>query len=346
MTKKTFQFSTASTTFYFNAAPGALKKLIGEKKAVFITDNNIFKKQKKLFHSYKTIVIKAGEQHKVQQTVNSIIDQLIAFGTDRNTFLVGVGGGVVTDITGYVAAIYLRGVSFGFVPTTILAMVDASIGGKNGIDVGLYKNMVGTIKQPSFLFYDYSLLKTLPQEEWINGFAEIIKHACIKDQSMFKLLENNSLQKFRQNAMLLNKLIQRNALLKSKVVMEDEFEKGNRKLLNFGHTLGHAIENKFQLPHGHAVSIGMCAASYISAQQLSFTETARVISLLKKYKLPVSITFNVEEVLKLMKADKKKQNDQLQFILLNKIGSATVHPINYNELKPMLVSVSEKMQQL
>src|SRR5206468_11356658 len=123
------------------------------------------------------------------QTVDSIIEQLIAHSTDRKSFIVGVGGGVVTDITGYVAGIFLRGIKFGFVPTSILAMVDAAIGGKTGIDVGVYKNMVGLIRQPAFLLYDYSLLKSLPKPEWVNGFAEIIKHAAIKDAAMFKLLE-------------------------------------------------------------------------------------------------------------------------------------------------------------
>jgi 3-dehydroquinate synthase len=159
----------------------------------------------------------------------------------------------------------MRGIRFGFVPTSILAMVDASIGGKNGIDVGTYKNMVGLIRQPEFLLYDYSFLKSLPKAEWINGFAEIIKHACIKDASMFRLLEAYKLNDFQKDKTLLNKLIQRNALLKSKVVVEDEFETGDRKLLNFGHTFGHAIENTYQLPHGHAVAVGMVMACMISA---------------------------------------------------------------------------------
>src|SRR6185369_11874808 len=126
----------------------------------------------------KTIVLKPGEVYKNQQTVDNIIQQLIDLGADRKSFLVGVGGGVVTDITGYVAGVFMRGIQFGFVPTSILAMVDAGIGGKNGIDVGVYKNIVGLIRQPSFLLYDYAFLKSLPKTEWVNGFAEIIKHAA------------------------------------------------------------------------------------------------------------------------------------------------------------------------
>ena len=174
--------------------------------------------------------------------------------------LVGIGGGVITDLTGYVAAIYMRGLSFGFVPTSILAMVDAAIGGKNGIDVGVYKNIIGTIRQPQFLLYDYSLLKSLPQSEWVNGFAEIVKHACIKDARLFNTLRQNSIRSYQRNSKELGALIKKNVHIKASVVQADEFEKGERRLLNFGHTLGHAIENIYKMPHGHAISIGMVAA--------------------------------------------------------------------------------------
>jgi 3-dehydroquinate synthetase len=181
MKKQTIQFSTSSTTFYFDASFNLLETITSKDNAVIITDDNVFSSNHKKFKGWKTIVLKAGEEHKVQHTVDTIIDQLIDLGCDRKSFLIGVGGGVVTDITGYVAGIFMRGIQFGFVPTSILAMVDASIGGKNGIDVGAYKNMVGLIRQPSFLLYDYSFLKSLPKAEWVNGFAEIIKHACIKE---------------------------------------------------------------------------------------------------------------------------------------------------------------------
>ena len=181
MKKKTFTFSSTAVNYYFDAEFAYVEKLAPKEKTVMITDEHVFASHKKKFKGWNTIVLKAGEKYKVQQTVDVVIDQLIAFGADRKTTLVGVGGGVVTDITGYVAGIYMRGIRFGFVPTSLLAMVDASIGGKNGIDVGVYKNMVGLIRQPAFLLYDTSFLKTLPKAEWQNGFAEIIKHACIKD---------------------------------------------------------------------------------------------------------------------------------------------------------------------
>src|SRR5580704_13585729 len=206
MNKLQYKFSGKATTYYFDADFSYLEKLVDRDHTVLITDEHIFSAQQKKFGGWNTIVVNAGEQYKVQETVDSIIEQLIGFGADRKTWLIGVGGGVITDLTGYVAAIYMRGLSFGFVPSSILAMVDASIGGKNGIDVGVYKNMVGTIRQPAFLLYDYSLLKSLPKEEWVNGFAEVIKHAAIKDAALFRELEKNSLAKYQKDKAALARL--------------------------------------------------------------------------------------------------------------------------------------------
>lgn len=343
MKKQTIQFSTSSTTFYFDASFELLEKIVSKDNAVIITDENVFgRSNSKKFKGWKTIVLKAGEEHKIQQTVDSIIDQLIDLGCDRKSFLIGVGGGVVTDITGYVAGVFMRGIQFGFVPTSILAMVDASIGGKNGIDVGVYKNIVGLIRQPSFLLYDYSLLKTLPKQEWINGFAEIIKHAAIKDAAMFKLLEQHTMSDFKQDSALLNKLIQRNALLKSKVVVDDEFENGDRKLLNFGHTFGHAIENTYQLPHGYAVAVGMVMACMISTPYKNFKDTKRVVTLIKKYGLPVHQSYKAAAVIEVMKADKKKVRDVISYVLLEKVGKAVVQPIAIDEVENILTQLEGK----
>jgi 3-dehydroquinate synthase len=228
----------------------------------------------------------------------------------------------------------MRGISFGLVPTSILAMVDAAIGGKNGIDVGLYKNMVGTIRQPAFILYDPSFLQTLPVAEWVNGFAEIIKHACIKDAVMFAMLERFSLHDFRADETLVAELIERNVKIKTAVVTADEFETGERKLLNFGHTIGHAIENLHGIPHGHAVSIGMAAACTLSEKLggLHFDEAKRVVLLLAKYHLPVDIETDHKKVFELMKMDKKRANDAVHFILLDKIGHAEIRPIALDEL--------------
>jgi 3-dehydroquinate synthase len=277
-----------------------------------------------------------GEEYKVQTTVDEVIDQLIGFEADRKTFLIGVGGGVVTDLTGYVAAVYMRGIPFGFVPTSVLAMVDAAIGGKNGIDVGVFKNIVGTIRQPEFLLYDFTFLKSLPQDEWINGFAEIIKHACIKDLRLFKLLESKKLKDFQKDIRALATLIQKNVEIKANVVQQDEFENGERRLLNFGHTLGHAIENIYELSHGQAIAIGMTAASRISEQLNGFTETDRVISLLDKYGLPTLAEFDKKKAMEVLKMDKKKVSQSMNYVLLDKIGKGKIKEIPLAKLEELI----------
>lgn len=315
-----------------------LEELVSKENTILITDENVFAAHAEKFEGWKVIIIKAGEQYKQQTTVDNIIQQLIELQADRKTIIVGVGGGVVTDIAGYAASIYMRGLRFGFVPTSVLAMVDASIGGKNGVDVGLYKNLVGLIKQPEFLLFDHSLLKTLPQEEWVNGFAEIIKHACIKDKALFELLEKNTLKSFQQDEKLLAELIEKNVAIKTAVVVNDEFENGERKLLNFGHTFGHAIENLHQLPHGHAVSLGMVMAAKISEEVNNFysEDKERVIRLLEQYKLPVQFKYDKEKMLSLLKMDKKREQSTINFILLNKIGEAVIKPLSLQHLEDLV----------
>ena len=340
MLKKTFSFSVSKTTCYFDASIAQIGSVVEKDRSIFITDQHVFDHHKKFFKGTKFIQIPAGESFKVQYIVDTIVDQLISFGADRQTTLIGVGGGVVTDITGYVASVYMRGIPFGFVPTSILGMVDASIGGKNGIDVGNYKNMVGVIRQPGFLYYDVSLLQTLPAEEWVNGFAEVIKHAAIKDASLFRELEKNSINSYRKNKAALNDLIRKNVLIKSAVVQKDEFEGSDRRLLNFGHTLGHAVENVYHLPHGHAISIGIKAACLISEEILNFKETARVTNLLQQYGLPIDIPVDFGKVVEIMRMDKKKTRDIMHYVLLEKLGKAIIKPIPMNHLEKLLYSIA------
>jgi 3-dehydroquinate synthase len=332
MALRKFSFNHRTVNYYFDASITDLRKIVAKHNAVIITDENVFAAHQKKFKGWNTIILKAGEEFKVQATVDSIISQLIDMNADRQTMLVGVGGGVVTDITGYVASIFLRGVPFGFVPTTLLAMVDASIGGKNGIDVGLYKNMIGTISQPQFLLFDVMLAKSLPIAQWQNGFAEIIKHAAIKDAPMFAELKEGTLQGFQKNKMALQKLIQRNVLIKTKVVQGDEFEKGERRLLNFGHTMGHALEKQYNLMHGEAVSIGMAFAAKLSQEILSFKSAPKLISLIEKYDLPVAADYNKKKVMNLLVSDKKRVGTSINFILLERIGKAVAKKITLEEL--------------
>ncbi len=339
MKKLIYKFSNSSTDYYLAYGISHLKEIVDQKNSVIITDENVFNNHQKRFKNWNVIILKPGEEYKVQGTVDSIIEQLIAMEADRKTTLIGVGGGVVTDITGYAASVYMRGIKFGFIPTTLLSMVDASIGGKNGIDVGVYKNLVGTIRQPSFILHDLVFLNSLPETEWINGFAEIIKHACIKDASMFRGLESNSLKKYQGRKILVCKLIQRNAILKTKVVQQDEFEKGDRKLLNFGHTLGHALENQYELSHGQAISIGMTYACHISNRITGFKETERVVNILEKYGLPTYAEFDKQKVFDVLKMDKKRERKEINYILLEKIGKGVIKTIPLNQLEKIIQSL-------
>jgi 3-dehydroquinate synthase len=336
MTYTKIKFSNASTDFYFAGGFSYLKKIVDEKNTIIITDENIFKHHQQKFKGWNTVVLKPGEEHKVQATVDAVIEQLIEMEADRKTTLVGVGGGVITDITGYAASVYMRGLKFGFVPTSLLAMVDASVGGKNGIDVGVHKNMVGVIRQPAFILHDMIFLNTLPEAEWQNGFAEIIKHAAIKNAAMFKELEANGIEKYKAKQKLICDLVQRNTLLKAKLVQQDEFETGDRKLLNFGHTLGHAIENQYELSHGQAIAIGMTYACHISEQLTGFKQTDKVIKVLEQYGLPTYASFNKKKVFDVLKMDKKRVRNEMSYVLLEKIGKGMIKQIELKRLEQII----------
>lgn len=331
------QFSNKKVTYYFDYSFKKIDKYVSNELSVIITDDNIFKNYKSLFKNRKVIIINAGEKFKNQNTINLIIDKMIELGVDRTYTLVGVGGGVVTDISGYVSSIYMRGIKCVFFPTSILAMVDASIGGKNGIDVGVYKNMIGSFKQPDALFFDFNFLKTLPRTEWINGFAEIIKHACIKDKAMFLELEKRNINFYMNSVKDTKQLIAKNVSLKTKVVKNDEFEKNERMLLNFGHTLGHAIENYYDLLHGQAISIGMVYASLYAEKLVGFKDVLRVTSLLEKYELPIDFKFDKLQTFKRILKDKKKSNQIVNYILLKSIGKGITFPIDENNLKKIIL---------
>ena len=339
MRKLTCKFFNSSTDLYLGYGISHLKKIIDARATVLITDENIYNAHRKRFNNLDTIVLKPGEEYKVQATVDAVIEKLIEMEADRTTTLVGIGGGVITDITGYVASVYMRGVKFGFIPTSILGLVDASIGGKNVIDVGIYKNMVGIIRQPSFILHEMVFLNSLPQVEWQNGFAEIIKHACIKDAAMFAELENKSLKQYQSNQKWVCELVQRNAVIKTKVVQKDEFEKGERRLLNFGHTLGHALETKYELLHGQAIAIGMTYACHISEKLTGFKQSERVIGLLEKYNLPTYASFDKQRIFEVLKMDKKRERKEMNYVLLEKIGKGVVRSISLNQLEKIIESL-------
>jgi 3-dehydroquinate synthase len=199
--------------------------------------------------------------------------------------------------------------------------------------------MVGVIRQPKFILHDMVFLNSLPQAEWENGFAEIIKHACIKDAAMFRELEANSFKTYQTQKTAICDLVQRNAQIKIKVVQQDEFEKGERRLLNFGHTLGHALENQYELSHGQAVAIGMTYACHISEQLSGFKQTGRVVNLLEQYNLPTYASFNKAKAMEVLKMDKKRERKEMNYILLEKIGKGVVKSIPMGQLEKIITNL-------
>lgn len=272
------------------------------------------------------ITIPAGEKSKTLEQAGAICHQMIAAGLDRRSFVIGLGGGMIGDISGFVAAIYHRGVPHVQIPTTLLAMVDSSIGGKTGVNTADGKNLIGLFHHPSLVIDDVEVLKTLPRREFNQGFAEIIKHAVIADAEMFGALKNEQ----ANDALALQLLIKRNIEIKSKIVAKDERDQtGERALLNFGHTIGHAIERagdyrKFL--HGEAVSLGIVAACAISIKKagLSPGERDAILDLLRQFNLPTQLpkVFPPEKIIETLKFDKKFEGGNVRFVVTPHIGSA------------------------
>ncbi len=331
-----FRIGEDVVRFYYDGSLGSLPACMPGRRMILITDQHVYRLHRNDFRAWDTIVLRAGEQYKISATIESLVERLIALQADRQTVLVAVGGGVISDLVGYLAAIYMRGLSFGIVPTTLLSMVDASIGGKNGVDVGRYKNMLGTTRQPDFILHDYRLLRTLPEREWSNGFAEVIKHACIADSTLFRQLLQRDLGFYRGNPTALRRLISRNVQLKFGVVQKDPFEKGYRKLLNFGHTLGHALEIQYELSHGEAISLGMIFAAHLSERAYNFGEIESLRNVLTRYGLPQYARFSVDKVMRSLRMDKKRGDASVDYILLKRIGSAVRSPLSFTFIEKQL----------
>ncbi len=332
-----------------NAADKNSEILVGEKlenlsdyipseNVVIITDENVSKYYLDKFPAFKVITIGTGEGVKTLDTASDIYQQLLDMDAQRSTFLVGIGGGIVCDITGFIASTFLRGIRFGFVSSTLLSQVDASVGGKNGVNHKGYKNMIGIFNQPDFVICDNRLLKTLPERELLSGFAEIIKHAAIEDADYFSYLEENSEKALGLDHDVIKKIVHDSVIIKSDVVNRDEQEKGERRKLNFGHTFGHAIEKTFKIPHGEAVSLGMVLAGSLSARKglLNNEKAKRITDLLKQYRLPVDIDFDRNMILEALDKDKKRKGNNIHFVLLEDIGKSVIMEISIDELKNII----------
>jgi 3-dehydroquinate synthase len=326
--------STGDSTIRVGEKFQNLEKYIPAENVVIITDVNVKHFYQNDFPPHPVITIQTGEKIKNIDTVRSIYGKLVELGTDRSTLIIGIGGGIVCDITGFVASTFLRGVRFGFVSSTLLSQVDASVGGKNGVNFQGYKNMVGVFNQPEFVICDLNLLHTLPEKEILCGLAEIVKHAAIGDADLFNYLEEHYQKALTLDTVVIERLVYDSVVIKSDIVNKDEKEKGERRKLNFGHTFGHAIEKTAGVRHGEAVSAGMVMASELSVKRghLQAKDAQRIKNLLRNLKLPTRLPIDRKTVFDALQKDKKRQGDRIYFVLLEDIGKPFVDQISIKEL--------------
>ncbi|MBC2703134.1 3-dehydroquinate synthase [Desulfobacula sp.] len=329
------------SSIYVGESLKNLENYLPSTQTIIVTDENIKKYYQKDFPNVPVITIGTGEGIKTLATVETILKELIHHSCDRDSFIVGIGGGIVCDITGFAASTFLRGVNFGFVSTSLLSQVDASIGGKNGVNLDSYKNMVGVFNQPEFVICDIDLLNTLPKNEISNGLAEIVKHALISNADMFDFIENNKQKALALDYDTIFRLVADSLRIKSQVVQQDEKESGERRKLNFGHTIGHAIEKIEKAGHGRAVAMGMVAAARFSQarQLINQGDVSRIRSLLHDLNLPITLDYNAKKIIGAAGKDKKKQGNDLFYVFLEKIGRARVEKISFDEMNKFITSV-------
>ncbi|MDR2466702.1 MAG: 3-dehydroquinate synthase [Prevotellaceae bacterium] len=315
-------------------------KYAGEKRVFILTNPEVFELYGDAFPAGAAVVLlPPGEKNKTLDTVSAAVSRLIEEGADRESLIAGVGGGIVCDMTGFIASIYMRGVRFGFVPTTLMAQVDASVGGKNGVNHEGYKNMIGVFNQPDFVLCDTETLRTLPERELKSGLAEVVKSALIADAALFEYLENRLGDILERSKEVLDFIVERSLRIKAKIVEADEREAGERRKLNLGHTLGHAIEklsdNAFL--HGEAVGAGLALAARLSNRLglLADGELSRILRLLTAAGLPVAVPIEIALLLEAAEKDKKKQGDSLHFVLNKGIGDSIVKKMSCGELRAL-----------
>ena len=324
---------------YVGGVAELLPRLLPDKRVIVISDTNIDRYYHSLLEPFDHILIGLGESSKTLLTVDTIYRRLIELGADRSTFILGIGGGIVTDIAGFIAATYMRGVEFGFVSTTLLGQVDASVGGKNGVNVDGYKNMVGTFRQPRFVVCDVNLLRTLPAREFRSGLAEIIKSGIIADKELFEMLEGADFATLQRDTALLQQIVYRAISVKAAIVERDECETGERRLLNLGHTLAHAIEkSSSKMNHGEAVAVGLSLISDIAVkgELLSQDDNERIQNLLQRAGFCLEPPVTKSQMLKAISKDKKSEGNFINAVFPRAIGECVVEKMPLDEFKALI----------
>lgn len=312
--------------------------IVSDSNTKALYQESVLREIKKISENVSVFSFEAGEKQKNLQTVSKLYTFLIEKEMDRKGVLIALGGGVVGDLTGFTAATYLRGIDFVQIPTTLLAQVDSSIGGKTGVDVAQYKNMAGAFHQPRLVYMNLNVLKTLPEVEFSCGMGEILKTGLICDKEFFRFVCDNEEKIHKLEPELLIKMVKRCCGIKASIVERDPKETGERALLNLGHTIGHAVEKlkEFQIRHGQCVGIGLVAAAFLSKERnlLTGDEYKEIRSGLEKYHLPLGVSgLKEKDILAATKKDKKMENGQIKFILMDGIGKSFVdRTVTDNEL--------------
>lgn len=326
-----------------------LHRLADPKRSVVIADPLTARFVPAEFRQDRVVLVERGEAAKTLRSLDSLYGRLLELGVGRDWTLVGLGGGSVSDLAGFAASTWMRGVDFGFVPTTLLAMVDASVGGKNGIDYGGYKNLVGTFNQPRFVLVDSTLLAELPEADLAGGIAEAIKHGIIEGDEHLRLIERAVARSGRIDRGALGPVIRASIALKARVAGADERESGERRRLNLGHTIGHGVEAVTGLPHGACVAAGIAAALRLAVERGgSGVDADRVIALLDRLGLPTSLeaarrasadtselspSMYRDAVADAMASDKKRLGEELLFVVPMAIGDTRIERIELELLR-------------
>lgn len=319
---------------YIGPTADILPGVLPEGRVVVVSDATIDRLYHPMLAPYDTVLIGLGESIKTLQTVESIYRRFIELGVDRSTFVLGIGGGIVTDVTGFAAATYMRGLDFGFVSTTLLGQVDASVGGKNGVNVDGYKNMAGTFKQPRFVICDPEMLRTLSDREFRAGLAEVVKAAVIADAGLFARIEATTFDALRSDTDLLTDAVSASIRVKADIVERDERESGDRRKLNLGHTLAHAIEKcTNRLNHGEAVAVGtaLIADASVKLGVLAAEDRDRIAGVLKKLGFDLTPPVDVKRLLKEVDKDKKNEDGMLRIVVPVGIGDCDVRRMSHDE---------------
>lgn len=339
---KDYQYDIFIEKGLLNHIDTYIQNIYKGKKIVIISDDNVYKHygyiQEQLSSLYEvySVVVEPGEQSKSFDILPSLYKQLLSYKITRSDLIIALGGGVIGDLAGFISATYLRGISLIQVPTSLLAQVDSSVGGKVAVDLAEGKNLVGAFKHPMCVLIDPDTLKTLDQRYIYDGMGEVIKYACLFDKNLFNRLEYY--KDFNDLYNDIEDVIYKCIDFKRKVVEEDVYDKGNRMLLNFGHTLGHAIEQYYHYQtysHGEAVSIGMVQIMKIAEIHKLAKEgiSDKISALCKKYNLPVSANIQCVNLIDAILLDKKNINSRLSYILLKDIGESYIYPSDYSFIK-------------